>query len=192
MSAARARRLRVIDSHTAGEPTRVLIEGAPALPGELPAKLVRLRDEHDWLRRALILEPRGSEVLVGAVLTEGISPGAAAGAVYFNNVGYLGMCGHGTIGLVATLAHLGRIAPGDLRIDTPVGTVRARLHESGEVSVFNVPAYRHAKARRVDVPDVGAVSGDVAWGGNWFFICNDHGLPLDAAHIPDLTCAALA
>jgi len=192
MSAAPVRRLRVIDSHTAGEPTRVLIDGAPELRGDLPAKLVQLRDGHDWLRRALILEPRGSDVLVGAVLTEGISPGAAAGVVFFNNVGYLGMCGHGTIGLVATLSHLGHIEPGELRIDTPVGAVRARLHESGEVSVFNVPAYRHAQACRVEVPGLGTVSGDVAWGGNWFFICEDHGLPLNAAHIPELTRAALA
>ena len=100
--------------------------------------------------------------------------------IFFNNVGYLGMCGHGTIGLVATLAYLGRIEPGEHRIETPVGTVTTTLHADGTVTVANVPSYRHATQVRVDVPGHGVVHGDVAWGGNWFFLCADHGLPLEA------------
>jgi 4-hydroxyproline epimerase len=192
MNQAPPRRLRVIDSHTGGEPTRIIIEGAPVLTGSLNEQLRQLRAAHDWLRSSSINEPRGSDVLVGGLLTPAATPGAAAGVIFFNNVGYLGMCGHGTIGLVATLAHLSRLAPGEHLIDTPVGAVRARLHDSGEVSVHNVPAYRHAKGRRVDVHGLGSISGDVAWGGNWFFICEDHGLALERSNIPRLLEASAA
>ena len=192
MTNATPQRLRVIDSHTGGEPTRIVIDGAPALAGSLAEQLRQLRGEHDWLRSSVINEPRGSDVLVGGLLTAPVTPGATAGIIFFNNVGYLGMCGHGTIGLVATLAHLARLQPGEHLIDTPVGTVRAVLHPTGQVSVHNVPAYRHAKGCRVQVPGLGGVSGDVAWGGNWFFICEDHGLALTRTNIPQLLQASLA
>jgi 4-hydroxyproline epimerase len=192
MKPALPQRLRVVDSHTGGEPTRIIIDGGPSLSGSLKEQLQQLRNAHDWLRSSSINEPRGSDVLVGGLLTAAHSPGAAAGVMFFNNVGYLGMCGHGTIGLVATLAHLSRLSPGEHLIDTPVGAVRAALHDSGEVSVHNVPAYRHAKAVRITVPGLGSVSGDVAWGGNWFFICEDHGLELTRRNIPQLLDASAA
>jgi 4-hydroxyproline epimerase len=180
-------RLRTIDSHTGGEPTRVVIDGGPVLEGPLAERVATLRAVHDWLRAAVCNEPRGSDVLVGALLTPPADPSATAGVIFFNNVGYLGMCGHGTIGLVATLAHLGQLAPGRHRIETPVGVVTTELLASGEVTVRNVPAYRHARQVPLDVPGHGRLHGDVAWGGNWFFLCDDHGQQLEFSNIDALT-----
>jgi 4-hydroxyproline epimerase len=169
----------VIDSHTGGEPTRVVIDGGPVLTGTLAERLAQFRAQHDDFRAAVCNEPRGSDVLVGALLTPPTDPTATAAVIFFNNVGYLGMCGHGTIGVVTTLAWLGRITPGVHRIETPVGTVTTELHASGAVSVRNVPAYRHATGVAVDVPGYGRITGDIAWGGNWFFLSSDHGQTLD-------------
>ncbi len=181
-------RVHVIDSHTAGEPTRVVIAGGPELgSGSMAERLERLRRDHDAFRSAVVNEPRGSDVLVGALLQEPVDPSAAAGVLFFNNVGMLGMCGHGTIGLVVTLRHLGRIGPGRHRIETPVGPVEAELHDDGRVSVRNVPAYRYRKAVPVEVPGYGRVRGDVAWGGNWFFLTEDHGQAVEAGRIDELT-----
>lgn len=173
-------RVQVIDSHTAGEPTRVVIAGGPPLgEGSLQSQLERLRSRHDSFRRSVLLEPRGSDVLVGALLCPPQDSAAAAtGVIFFNDVGYLGMCGHGSIGLIATLAYLGRIAPGDHRVETPVGSIAATLHPDGAVSITNVPSYRHRKAVPVEVPHYGTMHGDIAWGGNWFFLVADHNLPL--------------
>lgn len=183
---------RIIDSHTGGEPTRVLVSGGPELGrGSMAERMAQLRSEHDAWRRALILEPRGSEVLVGAWLCPPQAVGGNWGVVFFNNVGYLGMCGHGTIGVVATLAHLGHIGPGTLALDTPVGTVQATLHEDGSVTVANVPAYRLSRQQAVQLDDGQTVHGDVAWGGNWFFLCSDHGQPLQSQHTAALTRYAL-
>ncbi|MEO7719574.1 MAG: proline racemase family protein [Capsulimonas sp.] len=180
--------VHVIDSHTEGEPTRTVISGGPDLgSGSLGEKLSRFRASHDGFRSAVVCEPRGSDVLVGALLLEPSDPSCAAGVIFFNNVGYLGMCGHGTIGLVATLAHLGRIGPGRHRIETPVGVVTATLQDSGKVSVENVPSYRWAKQVSVDVDGHGVVRGDVAWGGNWFFLVNEHGQDLMLANAKALT-----
>lgn len=163
--------IRVIDSHTGGEPTRLVVSGGPDLgSGPLSHRLERFRTRHDDFRSAVVNEPRGSDVMVGALLCEPVDPACTAGVIFFNNVGYLGMCGHGTIGLVATLSYMGRIEPGEHRIETPVGTVSAILHKAGEVTVNNVPSYRSAANVAVDVPGFGPVCGDVAWGGNWFFL----------------------
>jgi 4-hydroxyproline epimerase len=181
-------RIRVVDSHTAGEPTRVIVEGGPDLgdgPLDQRAELFRLR--HDYVRSAVVNEPRGSDVVVGALLCRPSDVTCAAGVIFFNNVGNLKMCGHGTIGLVATLAHLGRIEPGAHRIETPVGVVETTLHEDGSVSVTNVPSYRRARDVRVEVPGHGKVTGDVAWGGNWFFLVEGHGRPLALDRVDELT-----
>ena len=178
----------VVDSHTEGEPTRVVIAGAPALgPASLAERRARMAREHDAFRSAVVNEPRGSDVVVGALLVEPQDRTCAAGVIFFNNVGYLGMCGHGTIGLVATLEYLGRIAPGEHRIETPVGVVRATLHGAGRVTVENVPSYRHSKDVVVEVPGFGAVTGDVAWGGNWFFLAEGAPVPLTLEHREALT-----
>ncbi len=177
-----------VDSHTGGEPTRVVVSGFPDLGGgTLAERLQRLRAGHDQWRRATAREPRGSDAMVGALLLEPEDPQCCAGVIFFNNVGYLGMCGHGTIGLVRTLQHLGRIAPGRHRLDTPVGSIGVELHDDGRVSVENVESYRHAKDVVLDVPDYGSVRGDVAWGGNWFFITADSPVPLDFANERALT-----
>ncbi|MGH9543042.1 MAG: 4-hydroxyproline epimerase [Terriglobales bacterium] len=182
------KRVHVIDSHTAGEPTRLVVNGGPDLgSGPLAERLRRFRDQHDEFRSAMVGEPRSSDVVVGALLCPPQTPGAAAGVIFFNNVGYLGMCGHGTIGLIVTLAHLGRIGPGQHRVETPVGSVSARLHDDGTVTVTNVPSYRHAADAAVAVPGYGTVRGDIAWGGNWFFLVREHDLRIAADNIERLT-----
>jgi 4-hydroxyproline epimerase len=182
------RRVRVVDSHTAGEPTRVVVSGAPDLGhGTLAERLERFYSEHDDFRSAVVNEPRGSDALVGALLCEPLDETCVTGVLFFNNVAYLGMCGHGTIGVVATLAHLGRIQPGTHRIETPVGVVVAHLYDNGEVEIANVPSYRHLAGVTVLVPDAGPVTGDVAWGGNWFFLVNDHGQQLTLDNLETLT-----
>jgi 4-hydroxyproline epimerase len=181
-------RIVVIDSHTGGEPTRVVVSGGPDLgTGSLAERRELFRAQFDMFRSAAVNEPRGSDVTVGALLVPPVDENCAAGVIFFNNVGYLGMCGHGTIGLVATLAHLGRIRPGDHRIETPVGIVTACLHPDGQVTVTNVPSYRKAKAAQVQVPGIGAVTGDVAWGGNWFFLVEDHNQELSVNNVENLT-----
>ena len=188
MTTAKPMRVKVVDSHTGGEPTRVVIDGGPELGnGSMAERLERLRSGHDRFRSAVVNEPRGSDVYVGALVCEPSDRSCAAGVIFFNNVGYLGMCGHGTIGLVATLAHVDRIRPGVHRIETPVGIVTARLDESGEVTVGNVPSYRTAKQVRVEVAARGAVTGDVAWGGNWFFLVEDHGMEIGLKRVDELT-----
>lgn len=181
-------RVCVIDSHTGGEPTRVVISGGPDLgTGSLAERLERFRAEHDTFRSAVVNEPRGSDVLVGALLVTPTDAAAAAGVIFFNNVGYLGMCGHGTIGLVVTLAHLGRLQVGDHRIETPVGAVTATRHSDDSVSVTNVASFRKAKAVTADVPGIGPVTGDVAWGGNWFFLVDRHEQSLNLTNVDRLT-----
>jgi len=182
------RKVRVVDSHTGGEPTRVVIAGGPDLgAGPLAERLECFRSAHDSFRSAVVNEPRGSDVMVGALLCESVDRSCVAGVIFFNNVGYLGMCGHGTIGLVATLSYLKRITPGVHRIETPVGTVSAILHPNGEVTVNNVASYRLASNVEVNVQGYGAVRGDVAWGGNWFFLVRSHPLELSPKKIEELT-----
>ena len=185
------RRVGIVDSHTGGEPTRVVISGGPDLgDGPIAERLSRFRSEFDEFRSAVVNEPRGSDVIVGALLCQPVDSKSAAGVIFFNNVGYLGMCGHGTIGLVVTLAHMGKITPGEHAIETSVGTVKAILHESGDVTVENVPSYRSAKRIAVDVEGYGVVTGDVAWGGNWFFLVNDHGQDVTFENVDRLTDCA--
>ncbi|MGA7841878.1 MAG: proline racemase family protein [Candidatus Acidiferrales bacterium] len=181
-------RIHIVDSHTGGEPTRIVVSGAPDLGGGSVAdQMARFRLDHDYLRSALANEPRSSEVVVGGILCKPNDPTSAAGVVFFNNVGYLGMCVHGTIGLVTTLAYLGKITYGDHRVETPVGTVTATLHETGEVTVVNVASKRTATDVTVQVPNYGAVTGDVAWGGNWFFLVNNNPVELNSSNIEKLT-----
>ena len=181
-------KVSIIDSHTGGEPTRVVIAGGPDLGGgSVAEQLAVFRDGHDRFRSAVVNEPRGSDVLVGALLVPPQDQSCVAGVIFFNNVGVLAMCGHGTIGLIVTLAHLGRIEPGEHRIETCVGVVTATLHSNGEVSVANVPSYRKVKAAAVEVPGAGRVTGDVAWGGNWFYLVSDFGPELKLANVEALT-----
>ena len=182
------KKVSIIDSHTGGEPTRTVISGGPNLgAGSIVEKLKVFRKQHDRFRSAVVNEPRGSDVVVGALLVEPTDPSCEVGVIFFNNVGYLGMCGHGTIGIIVTLAHMGRIKPGDHRIETTVGIVTAKLHTDGSVSVTNVPSYRKFKAVTLDVPGIGPVTGDVAWAGNWFFLVENHGQELELTNIDKLT-----
>ena len=180
--------IEFIDSHTGGEPTRVVIAGFPDLGnGTLAERRSLFRENYDLWRQAIACEPRGSDTMVGALLLPPQDSSACAGVIFFNNVGYLGMCGHGTIGLIQTLRHLERITPGKHLLETPVGMVGVELYPDGRVAVDNVESYRHAKDIALDVPGYGIVRGDVAWGGNWFFITNDTPLPLTLTHQRGLT-----
>jgi 4-hydroxyproline epimerase len=181
-------RIGVIDSHTGGEPTRLVVSGGPALgAGPLNERVERFRAAFDPWRSAIVNEPRGSDVIVGALLVEPHRADCGVGVIFFNNVGYLGMCGHGTIGLVASLSHAGKAQPGPLRIDTPVGPVDALLKEDGGVEVANVPSYRRAHAVSVDVPGHGRVTGDIAWGGNWFFLAAAGAREISLTQVESLT-----
>jgi 4-hydroxyproline epimerase len=185
--------IRGIDSHTGGEPTRTIVSGFPDLGnGSIAERCGRFLAKFDRWRSALACEPRGWDAMVGALLLPPSDPTCATGAIFFNNVGYLAMCGHGTIGVVRTLAHLGRLQPGVHRIETPAGIVNAELHTDLRVSVDNVESYRFAERVAVDVPSYGKVRGDVAWGGNWFFITADTPIDLEFSRIRELTSYAEA
>jgi 4-hydroxyproline epimerase len=184
-------KISIIDSHTGGEPTRLIINGGPDLGnGPLSERVQIFKETFDHIRRAVVCEPRGSDVLVGALLCTPHDSSCSAGVIFFNNVGYLGMCGHGTIGLVATLAYQQRMAIGRHKIETPVGIIEAELHDDHSVTVFNVPAYRSRHAVIIEVEDHGMVTGDIAWGGNWFFLIADHGQDLRLANVEALTSFA--
>jgi 4-hydroxyproline epimerase len=181
-------RIHVIDSHTGGEPTRVVIDGGPDLrDGPLSQRVERFRREHDRFRSAVVNEPRGSDAVVGALLVPPNDPSCATGVIFFNNVGYLGMCVHGTIGVTATLAWLGKIGPGLHRIETPVGIVTATRHDGGDVTVENVLSFRRIAGSVITLDDGQQITGDVAWGGNWFFLTEDHGQELALENVEMLT-----
>ncbi|MCE9608364.1 MAG: proline racemase family protein [Planctomycetia bacterium] len=183
--------MRVVDSHTEGEPTRVVLSGGPDLgQGPLRERLQRFRTTVDDFRRAVILEPRGSEAMVGALLCEPEDPTCATGVIFFNNAGYLGMCGHGAIGVAVTLAYLGRIGIGTHRFETPVGIVEVQLRSAHEVAIENVPSYRYRSKVTVEVESLGMVVGDIAWGGNWFFLVEKSPYNLTADNIRLLNDAA--
>ena len=180
--------IRVIDSHTGGEPTRVVVSAGPDLGSGSVAERARVFAERfDSFRSRVVNEPRGSDILVGALLVPPVDPTAACGVIFFNNVGVLGMCGHGTIGLATTLQYLGRIGPGVHRVETPVGDIAMTLHPDGRASVRNVPSYRTEKDVVVEVPGIGRVTGDIAWGGNWFFLVGEHGEELHVRNAKRLT-----
>ncbi|CTQ65779.1 4-hydroxyproline epimerase [Roseibium alexandrii] len=180
--------MRVIDSHTAGEPTRLVVEGGPDLgSGSLIEKAARLEAEHMDFCASVVLEPRGHDAIIGALLLPPSQPDYAAAVIYFNNLQNLGMCGHATIGLAVTLAHMGRIEPGGHKFETPVGIVEVDLQDANTVSVVNVESYRLHKGISVDVPGQGKITGDVAWGGNWFFLVKDSPIELTLDNVPALT-----
>ena len=182
--------MRVIDSHTEGEPTRVIVSGGPDLgDGSVAERAARLARAHDDFCKSVVCEPRGLEAMAGALLVPPAAPDCAAGVIYFNAVGNLGMCGHASIGTAITLAHLGRIAPGLHRLETPVGIVTVELHSDHEASITNVESYRLHKDVTVDVPGLGSVTGDIAWGGNWFFITRDLPCALEFANVAQLSDA---
>ncbi|MCE7973579.1 MAG: hydroxyproline-2-epimerase [Leptolyngbya sp. PLA1] len=195
-------RVQVIDSHTEGEPTRVVLDGGPDLArhagGPRPSVAAQaqvMRDRFDWFRAAVCNEPRGNDALVGALLVPPALPDAVCGVIFFNNVGLLNACGHGTIGLAATLRHLGRIGVGTHTIETPVGSVAVQLDPQGGISIENVPAFRYAAG--VEVPfslfgEQRRVTGDIAWGGNWFFLAQDHGQDLSLRNLDTLRAYCLA
>ncbi|MCA9179513.1 MAG: proline racemase family protein [Planctomycetales bacterium] len=180
-------RVQVVDSHTAGEPTRVVVEGGPDLgTGSLAERRERLDRDHRSFCSGVVREPRGSDVLVGALLCDPYDPSCEAGVIFFNNVGSLGMCGHGAIGVMATLRHLQRITMGKMRLDTPVGMVTAASLDDDRFAVDNVESFRHAAGVTVEVAGHGPVSGDVAWGGNWFFLTESSPCPLELANVEQL------
>jgi 4-hydroxyproline epimerase len=185
--------VRVIDSHTEGEPTRVIVDGGPPLGGgPLAERRTRFEVEFDHFRRFAVTEPHGHEAMVGALLCEPHDSTCAAGVIFFDNTGYLGMCGHGTIGLAVTLAHMGRLKRGRHHFETPVGVVGVELVDDHTATVENVESYRIAERVSVAVKGLGEVCGDVAWGGNWFFLTSNAPCDLTLANVGKLTLAASA
>lgn len=185
--------MRVIDSHTEGEPTRVIVAGGPDLgSGSVTERAKRLEADHSWIYAAALAEPRGHDAMVGALLVPPADKTCAAGAIFFNTVGNLGMCGHASIGLAVTLAHLGEIGVGSHRFETPVGVVTVDLLDPNTVRMTNVESYRYRQNVQIDVEGVGPVVGDVAWGGNWFFLTNSETIAANFDNIPALTSRATA
>ncbi len=188
MATSAFQRIQVIDSHTAGEPTRVVVAGGPDLGrGSMAERRAIFRDRFDEFRSAVVNEPRGSDVIVGAILCEPSDSSCCAGVVFFNNVGVINMCGHGTIGLGVTLGHLGRIQAGRHKLETPVGVVAFEYDGANTVTLENVPSYRHAARLKVDVEGHGTITGDIAWGGNWFYLVSEHGQELTLGNVDRLT-----
>lgn len=185
--------LRIIDSHTEGEPTRVIVDGGPPLTAAtIAAQREEFAQDFDHYRRRVLLEPRGFDAMVGALLRESTRDDCAAAVIFFNNVGYLNMCGHGAIGVAATLYHLGRVLPGAIRLETPVGVVTVTLHDAHHATIRNVPSYRYRDNVSVDVTGLGTVTGDIAWGGNWFFLSPEPPCEIAFSNQPELTRAAQA
>ncbi len=165
------KKIQVVDSHTGGEPTRIIIDGGPDLgSGPLSERVKKFASDFDDIRRAVVDEPRGNDVLIGGLMCESDDPECVAGVIFFDTAGFLGMCGHGTMGFVVTMQHLGKISPGSHLIETPVGRVAIDLKPGNQVTIQNIPSYRYQKDVLVEVPELGQVTGDVAWGGNWFFL----------------------
>ncbi len=197
------RRIQIIDSHTGGEPTRTVIAGGPDLGrGSMAERREIFRSRFDDYRSAIVNEPRGSDVIVGALLCEPVDPSCVAGVIFFNNVGMLHMCGHGTIGLAVTLAHLGRIGPGTHKLETNVGVVTFEYHGENRVTLENVPSYRYRADVQIELPESAAsrsakerslaeqqttLTGDIAWGGNWFFLVKDYPEPIELARVERLS-----
>src|SRR5215469_7813265 len=180
--------VEVVDTHTGGEPTRVVVAGGPDLgSATLAARREFFRERFDGFRSAVVNEPRGSDVMVGALVVPPIDRACAAGVIFFNNVGYLGMCGHGTIGVVVALGHAGRLGAGTHRLETPVGVVTVEYDGANGVAFENVASYRHTAGAAVEVEGLGRVTGDVAWGGNWFFLVHRHHEQLELANVERLT-----
>lgn len=185
--------MHVIDSHTGGEPTRVILDGAPNLGGgSLAEQAERLASEYQDFYQSILFEPRGQPAMVGALLVPPTDPECVTGVIYFDADAVLGMCGHGTIGLAVTLAKLGRIDKGQHKIETPVGVIEVELIDKHTVRVTNVESRRVLESVRVDVPSYGSVIGDVAYGGNWFFIVEPSPLPLNTQNIRQLTDLGIA
>jgi 4-hydroxyproline epimerase len=185
--------MRIIDSHTEGEPTRLIVEGGPDLGvGHLSERRRIFAERYDTFRTFALYEPRGFDAMVGALLCEPADKSCVVGLIFFNNAGFLDMCGHGTIGVAVSLAHMGRLNPGVHRFETPVGIVTVDLHDRNAATVENVPSFVHRRGLQVAVEGLGVVEGDLAWGGNWFFLTQNVPCALEAANIPQLCLAAQA
>lgn len=186
-------RIRVIDSHTGGEPTRVVVEGAPDLgAGSIAERRNVFAREFDSFRSAVVNEPRGNDAIVGALLTPPVDRQCHAGVIFFNNVGVINMCVHGTIGLAATLAYTGEVKSGEFRIETPVGVVGVKMDGANHSTVVNVPSWRSRTMVKVELPEYGEITGDIAWGGNWFFLTEDSPCEVTFANLAALSNYAKA
>lgn len=170
-------RIKTIDVHTAGEPLRVILDGFPALPrGTILDKRRYLKENLDFLRTALMWEPRGHADMYGALITEPITEGSDIGVIFMHNEGYSTMCGHGIIGLAMVLLETGLLSKeGDhpvIKIDTPAGLVTAIAHREGShvkaVSFHNVPSFVYLADQTIDIPGLGKINFDIAFGGAFY------------------------
>jgi proline racemase len=180
--------ITTIDAHAAGEPLRVITGGLPPIPGDtMLARRRHAREHLDWVRRALMWEPRGHADMYGAILMPPVTPAADLGVLFLHNEGFSTMCGHGVIALMTVLVETGMLRPGPdgpvVTLDTPAGLVRACARLDGgrveQVAFENVPAFVYAPDRIVKVPGLGPVSYDVAFGGAFYAFCDASQLGLD-------------
>ncbi|WP_331236232.1 proline racemase family protein [Natronorarus salvus] len=187
-------RIETIESHTGGEPFRIVPDGYPTIPGETMAeKRAYAHEHHDHLRTALVWEPRGHADMYAGVLTDPVADGSDLGVLFLHNEGYSTMCGHGIVALGTALPELGLVdldpAEPELRIDTPAGTVLARSEFEGgrvrRVAFENVPSYVVARDRTIDVEGIGPVRYDLAFGGAFYAYCDaeEAGVSLDPSGI---------
>lgn len=179
-----------IDTHTGGEPTRTVIGGIPVIPGKTVSdKMLYLQEKEDWIRKVLMLEPRGNDVMSGVILTEPCSPGADLGVIFTEVGGYLPMCGHDTIGVSTALIEAGIIKPIEpytyITLDTPAGVVKVKVlvedNVAKEVSFTNIPSFVFGQDIKVEVPSLGTVKLDIAYGGNFYAIVNAEDLGITIA-----------
>lgn len=189
MKPTELKKIRVIDSHTEGEPTRVIISGVAEPAGDsMSEKREDFAKNLDWVRSAVVCEPRGHDAMVGVMLCEPVEPDCVVGLIFFNNVDVLNGCLHATMGAAVTLMHQGKVSAGTHRLDTPTGVVTVDVSDEGSVTVENVRSYRDQAEVKLTLPRYGEVTGEIAWGGNWFFLTEVlDGMELDLANVDELT-----
>jgi 4-hydroxyproline epimerase len=184
--------MKIVDSHTEGEPTRTIFDAGLDLgSGSLAEKAEVFEKNYRDFCGSVLKEPRGNDAYVGALVVDSEESDCAAGVIFFNTVQNLGMCGHGTIGLSATMAHMGLIKPGHHKFETPVGKVAINLKTPNRVSVTNIESYRLLKNVLIEIPSYGPLTGDVAWGGNWFFLVKESPIDIKLENLRELTDLSL-
>ncbi|MGN0164855.1 MAG: proline racemase family protein [Lachnospiraceae bacterium] len=193
-----AYKIKTIDSHTMGEPTRIVYDGFPELKGNtMMEKKEYLIKHYDFLRKALILEPRGHRDMFGAILTEPVNKEADFGVIFLDSGGCLNMCGHGSIGTASMLVETGLVDAKEpyteVVLDTPSGIVKTKVHvinkKAVDVSILNVPAFLYAEKLEVDIPGRGSITFDISFGGSFFALVDAEtiGLKLEIDNIDEIT-----
>lgn len=193
-----ARSIQAIDSHTMGEPTRIVVGGVPRIPGKtMPEKKTYLEEHMDNLRTAIMLEPRGHKDMFGSIITQPTRSDADLGIIFMDGGGYLNMCGHGSIGAATVAVETGMVEVTEpytnIVLEAPAGLIKAKVKvEDGkavETSIENVPAFLYKQDVKINVPQIGEVTVDIAFGGSFFILVKaaDLGIEIDAKNSNKIT-----